>query len=290
MARLAQLRVARPSVELPIRRLMVPPWFSYLDAFNTSDTGWLRSCYRRAAGRRAAQPQGTELPGTTGAEPCHTLAAMPVPPADRAFGARLLACGAALALLACTAGCGSARSGSSTPSAGAPVPGSGGFDGAALPAGISAPQVALRDQSGARVSLAGYRGRVVVLTSLYSTCGSPCSVIAQQIRGALDELHAPVPVLAISADPSADTPARVRRFLQANALDGRVRWVVGSRAALGALRRRLRLPDASAGARAFARTAPVYLIDRNGMERVIFQLEQLTPEALSHDLRKLLER
>jgi protein SCO1 len=214
---------------------------------------------------------------------------MPVPLTARAFGAgaRPLACALALALLAGAAGCGSARSKSSTPSAGAPVPGAGGFDGAALPAGIPAPQFALRDQSGARVSLAGYRGRVVVLASLYSTCGSPCSVIAQQIRGALDELPAPVPVLVISADPHADTPARVRRFLQANALDRRVRWLAGSIAALGALREALRMPDASVGARAFARTAPVYLIDRHGMERVIYQLEQLTPEALSHDLRKL---
>jgi hypothetical protein len=30
------------------------------------------------------------------------------------------------------------------------------------------------------------------------------------------------------------------------------------------------------------------VLDRSGRERVIYQLEQLTPEALSHDVRKLL--
>jgi hypothetical protein len=43
----------------------------------------------------------------------------------------------------------------------------------------------------------------------------------------------------------------------------------------------------SAGRAAFASSASIYLIDRDGFERVIFQLEQLTPEALSHDVRKL---
>ncbi len=41
----------------------------------------------------------------------------------------------------------------------------------------------------------------------------PASLIAQQIRGALDELPHPVPVLIVSADPAADTPASVARFL-----------------------------------------------------------------------------
>ena len=33
----------------------------------------------------------------------------------------------------------------------------------------------------------------------------------------------------------------------------------------------------------------MFFLDRSGRERVIFQLEQLTPEALSHDVRKLLD-
>ena len=62
-----------------------------------------------------------------------------------------------------------------------------GFDGAALPA-IVAHDFTLTDQYGHLVSLSDYRGQVVVLAFLYSTCGPTCIVIAQQIRGALDEL------------------------------------------------------------------------------------------------------
>jgi protein SCO1 len=206
---------------------------------------------------------------------------------------RIARVGAILALapiLTATAtGCsaGSARD-SATQSAGAPTPAASGFDGAALPSGVPAPRFSLRDQGGTPVSLAAYRGHVVLVAFLYSTCGSSCVVIAQQIRGALDELGTGIPVLVISADPAADTPARVRRFLAQVSLRGRARWLSGSRAQMQRVWHVFRVLPASAGHTAFARSASVFLIDRSGRERVIFQLEQLTPEALAHDIRKLL--
>ncbi len=191
----------------------------------------------------------------------------------------------ALALSACSSG-----SSSSTSDATQSVPaGASGFDGAALPSGVSAPTFALRDQAGAPVSLAAYRGQVVIVAFLYSSCGSACVVIAQQIRGALDELRKAVPVLVITADPAADTPSSVKRFLRQVSLSGRVRWLSGSPAQLRPVWHAFHVLPASAGHAAFARTASVFLIDRRGTERVIYQLEQLTPEALSHDVRKLLE-
>ena len=64
----------------------------------------------------------------------------------------------------------------------------GGFDGAALPASRPA-DFTLSDQNGRSVSLALPR-RVVVLAFMYPSCGATCVLIAQQIRGALDELAA----------------------------------------------------------------------------------------------------
>src|ERR1700685_3348215 len=79
------------------------------------------------------------------------------------------------------------------------------LSGAPFPGGIAAPSFTLTDQYGDRVSLGQYRGRVVVLTFLYSTCGDTCVVFGQQIRGALNELeeeHVRLPaVLIVSADP-----------------------------------------------------------------------------------------
>ncbi len=162
-----------------------------------------------------------------------------------------------------------------------------GFDGAALPSGAPVRDFTLSDQRGRRVSLASLRGRVVVLTFLYSTCGASCVVIAQQIRGALDELGHPVPVLIVSADPRGDTPAKVARFLADVSLSGRVSYLDGPVAQLRSLWRAYRVTPASAGRSAFGLHASVMLLDRRGSERVVFQQEQLTPEALAHDVGKL---
>jgi len=194
-------------------------------------------------------------------------------------------------------GCSSSGAGAASPSAptaaSAQTPGASGFDGAALPATAIPPaDFTLRDLTGAGrgpVSLASYRGQAIVVAFVYSTCGATCVVIAQQIRGALDELAQPVPVLLISADPGADTPARARRFLTQSSLSGRASYLSGTLAQLRPVWRSFRVVPASAGRAAFDRSASVFLLDRGGRERVIFQLEQLTPEGLSHDIRKLLD-
>ena len=126
-----------------------------------------------------------------------------------------------------------------------------------------------------------------MLTFLYSSCGASCVLIAQQIRGAIDELVRPVPVLIVSADPATDTPAGVARFLAAVSLGGRVSYLDGPLPRLRSLWRAYRVTPASAGRAAFDLHASVILLDRRGSERVLFQQEQLTPENLSHDIRKL---
>src|SRR4051812_27121188 len=75
------------------------------------------------------------------------------------------------------------------------------FQGAELPPDVKAPDFSLRDENGKRVSMRQYRGKVVVVTFLYSHCHDTCPVQAQQIKGALDDLGHDVPALAISVDP-----------------------------------------------------------------------------------------
>jgi protein SCO1 len=164
---------------------------------------------------------------------------------------------------------------------------SSGFDGAAIPPGPLASDFTLTDQYGRPVSLSSVRGHVAVLTFLYSTCGATCVLIAQQIRGALDELPRPVPVLIVSADPAADTPASVARFLARVSLAGRVEYLTGSPARLRRIWRAYRVHPAAQGRATFDRFAFLLLLDARGLERVLFEPELLTPESLAHDLRRL---
>jgi protein SCO1/2 len=190
-----------------------------------------------------------------------------------------LALTGAAAIVAGVTACGSGSA--AHPSAGT------GFSGAALPASVPVRDFTLEDQSGRRVSLADYRGQAVILAFISSTCGATCILIAQQIRGALDELPRPVPVLFVSVDPRADTRARVRRFLERVALTGRVRYLSGSPAALRPIWRAYGIVPVTSDRAAFERAASVLLLDRDGRERVVFGVEQLTPEGVAHDVRKL---
>jgi protein SCO1/2 len=188
-----------------------------------------------------------------------------------------------LAALAFAILAGSGGSSGSGVSSGAADP----FDGAALPAGVPAPLFMLSDQDGRALSLSSLRGRDVVIAFPYTTCRDSCVVVAQQIRGALDELSNPPAVLLVSADPAADTAVKVQRFLERVSLTGRASYLTGTAAELRRVWREYHVTPASAGAAAYAKYLTVLLLDARGDERVLYGPEQLTPEALAHDIRKL---
>lgn len=169
------------------------------------------------------------------------------------------------------------------------------FEGAAYPPGVTAPDFRLRDQRGRTVTLSGQRGRVVLLTFLNSDCRA-CALVAQQVRGALDELDSPaspagastgVSTIFVSTDPHADTRARVARFLAAASLTGRSVFLSGDRRQLEAVWRAYRIVPVLAGRTRSETAVSVLLIDKAGAERDAFGLEQITPEALGHDIRLL---
>jgi protein SCO1/2 len=163
-----------------------------------------------------------------------------------------------------------------------------GFAGARRPPGIPPQDFALRDQDGKPASLAQYRGQVVVLTFMYSTCKDTCPLQADQIRGALDDLGGDAPpALTVSVDPANDTPDRAKSFLLKHALTGRMRFLLGSRPQLAPVWKAYGIQPQGA---AFDHSAYVLLIDKQGRQRIGFPLNQLTPEGLAHDIRVLTSR
>src|SRR5438034_1348004 len=87
------------------------------------------------------------------------------------------------------------------------------FEGTSVPAGTSAQDFALRDQSGRLIKLSDQRGRFVLLAFLYTHCTDICPLIAKQMDSAVRSLGpraSSVRILAVSVDPAGDTPAQVR--------------------------------------------------------------------------------
>jgi len=168
-----------------------------------------------------------------------------------------------------------------------PASSSDGFRGALRPRGVPPKDFVLRDQDGRPARLADYRGKVVVLTFLYSTCKDTCPIQADQIRGALDDLGSEAPpALAVSVDPAGDTPERARAFLLKRRLIGRMRFLLGTKAQLAPVWRAYAVQPQS---EEFEHSAYVLLIDKAGRQRIGFPVNRLTPEGLAHDIRLLAE-
>jgi protein SCO1 len=196
---------------------------------------------------------------------------------------------AVAALLGSSAGGSGRNSGGTTESSPAGFASATGYEGALLPANLAPREFTLTDQYGRTVSLRDLRGRVAILAFLYSTSRATAPLIAQQIRGALDELepHSSPPALAVSVDPAADTPGNVRAFLRHTSLTGRLRYLTGTPARLRAVWRAYRVVPAAADETAYERSAFVLVLGKNGAPRVELPLEELTPEGLAHDVRRL---
>jgi protein SCO1/2 len=164
------------------------------------------------------------------------------------------------------------------------------FDGATFPPGVHAPDFTLTDQAGRKVSLSSYREQVVVLAFLSPNCRT-CVLVAQQVRGALDELGATPGARVIFVNDSAalraGAHARVGHLLAQTSLTGRVEYLTGTEAQLQPVWRAYRIAPVSTGDAAAEAAVTVLLIDRQGIERVGFGLEQITPEGLTHDIRLL---
>ncbi len=92
----------------------------------------------------------------------------------------------------------------------------------------------LPDQDGKPATLRQQRGKVVILTFLYSTCRDLCPAQAAIIVDAVMRVGGKgVFVYGVSVDPVGDTPARTRAFLEQRHLyGGPVRFLRGTRGEL----------------------------------------------------------
>lgn len=180
---------------------------------------------------------------------------------------------------------GGSNSSSATASSSGPH---GQFDGPVIANGrLRAANFSLLDQNGHRVTLASYRGQVVILTFMHSLCHGACPLMAEQIKGALNDLpHAGrgIPAIAVSVDPAQDTRAHRDKFLVKYQMTGRLDYLNGPRATLVKIWHDYAIQPLEGTGTADNHSAYVFLIDRRGFERIGFPVSALTPEGLSHDI------
>jgi protein SCO1/2 len=157
-----------------------------------------------------------------------------------------------------------------------------------------APDFRLTDQNGQVVSLTDLRGRVVVLTFLYTHCPDECPLIAEKLHataGQMGDAMSKVSFVAISVDPANDTPAAIQAFLQQHQIEGQLTFLNGSPDQLAPVWTAYYIAaqanaDVATPASVLHSTR-VIVIDQAGKERVNFDSD-FSPADLAFDLQALL--
>lgn len=146
----------------------------------------------------------------------------------------------ALALVVASAGA-AAGCGSSDPPAAKPAPTPARaakpvrYAGAMANSIAPAPALRLKNSLGRQVDLRRFRGQAVLVTFVYVHCPDVCPLIVSNLRTTQIKLGAQasrLKVVAVSTDPSQDTPAAIKAFLRRHDMTGRMDYLVGSKAQL----------------------------------------------------------
>jgi protein SCO1/2 len=164
------------------------------------------------------------------------------------------------------------------------------FDGPRISHPARTPDFALRDQNGRLQRLSAQRGKVVMLTFMYTHCPDVCPLSAVHIEEALarlGSLRKRVTVFAVSVDPHGDTPAAVRTFIRSHRLGPQFHYLTGPLPTLGKIWRQYDITTLKLGTPRPDHTFYVLLLDRTGKTRVLFDATA-QPAAMAHDLRLLL--
>jgi protein SCO1/2 len=166
------------------------------------------------------------------------------------------------------------------------------FAGATLAPANLAPALSLRNYLGERIDISDYRGRVVLVTFLYTHCLDLCPLTASKLHEALLRMPAGeasrVATVAVSVDPRGDDRATVTAFLRAHEMTGRMSYLVGSASELGRTWAAWRVGSRRerANPSAVAHSALVYGISASGRLMTIYPAS-FDPAEIVHDVPRL---
>ncbi len=156
--------------------------------------------------------------------------------------------------------------------------------------GQLAPDFHLTDQYGKPVSLSQFRGKVVVLTFLYTHCPDACPLTAEKLHSTQIQLGgdaSKVVMLAVSIDPVGDTPATALSFSQQHKLSDNWHYLLGTHEELAPIWNAYSAPPIPVSGK-IKHGSALYVIDDEGHERIFFDSD-FTSTQLTHDLNVLLK-
>jgi protein SCO1 len=163
---------------------------------------------------------------------------------------------------------------------------------ARLPTIGAAPDFTLTSQDGAEVTLGDLRGKVVVVSFIYTSCPDVCPMLSDKLARVQDVLGpdfgTEIAFLSITVDPEHDTPEVLKEY--AEALDADLAgwtFLTGTPAAVREVAHQYGVAVAPAADGQVDHTLLTTLVDRRGTMRVQYLGYRFDPEEFRHDLLDL---
>ncbi len=159
-----------------------------------------------------------------------------------------------------------------------------------------APRTVLVDSNGRPFDLSGLRGKVVLVSFVYTTCNGVCPATTQtlvQIQHALREAKLwknSVEFVSITLDPKRDTPDTLNHYARLFGADPAAwHFLTGKPTRVGSVIKAWGMWVKSDPNGALDHPSRIFLLDREGHQREIYNLEFLKPQSVLDDVRELLQ-
>jgi protein SCO1 len=161
-----------------------------------------------------------------------------------------------------------------------------------LPVIGPAPDFDLTSQDSKRVTLADYRGKVVAVSFIFTTCPDICPTLTlnlAQVQEALgSDLGNTVAFVSITIDPETDTPPVLKEYAEAfDANPAGWAFLTGDHAAIDAITKGYGVFAEKAVGGGIDHTLLTTIVDPNGMIRVQYIGYRFDPDEFRADLLTL---
>ncbi len=158
-----------------------------------------------------------------------------------------------------------------------------------------APEVSLTDSSGKPFTLAGLRGKAVVVSFVYTTCSGTCPATTlhlTQVQEALGKAGLwgkQVHFVSISLDPARDTPEVLAAYARNYGADlAAWHFVTGHPDRVAAVIAAWGMWTKVGPSGVLDHPSRIFLVDPRGRQREIYNLETLTPKMVVEDVKTVL--
>jgi protein SCO1/2 len=158
-----------------------------------------------------------------------------------------------------------------------------------------APDFILFDTSGKRIRLSDYRGRVVVVAFIFTSCPGVCPLISKQMSALQtglkneDLFGVKAGMLSITVDPETDTPEVLTEYAAGYGADENGwKFLYDEPAKMKPVYRAYDEWTSKTGAEPLDHPARVYLVDANGNIREIYSLAFFNEKQVLLDIKALL--